>query len=230
MFGIPQRCCVKQFIAKKNFLNFADLNKTEKEDLSSSVRKITLLFQLEPNNINVSPYEDEVREYPLINIFHIEVEQNANTKRIAGFIMSAIPSPSVLIFQNDDQMQLAVAHQRTNQNDSSKNVLEEIILSKWQTYNENLFNINEMNLQNFFALYSDIVDLISIQNAKAVDVISAKNKNATGEQARALLDQYNAKETEIAALRAQLKKETQFNRKIELNIRIKKLEKELQEL
>ena len=45
------------------------------------------------------------------------------------------------------------------------------------------------------------------------------------EEARRLLAQQEQREAKIAALRVELKKETQFNRKVELNMEIKRLEK-----
>lgn len=50
-------------------------------------------------------------------------------------------------------------------------------------------------------------------------------EEVTGEEARQLLARQEQVEKEIAALRAELKKETQFSRKVELNMRIKKLER-----
>ena len=47
-----------------------------------------------------------------------------------------------------------------------------------------------------------------------------------GEQARELLARRQATEAKIAALRAELKRETQFNRKVEINMEIKRLERE----
>jgi cell division protein FtsB len=46
----------------------------------------------------------------------------------------------------------------------------------------------------------------------------------SGEEARKVLAQIDSIEQEIAKLRATLKKGTQFNRRMELNIKIKKLE------
>ena len=46
----------------------------------------------------------------------------------------------------------------------------------------------------------------------------------TGGEARSLLAQWERVEKEIAALLVDLKKETQFSRKVELNMKIKKLE------
>ena len=48
----------------------------------------------------------------------------------------------------------------------------------------------------------------------------------TGEEARQFRAQCEPVEKEIATLRAELKKETQFSRKVELNMRIKKLERD----
>lgn len=52
----------------------------------------------------------------------------------------------------------------------------------------------------------------------------------TGEQARDLTAKIEKIEAELALLRGKLKKETQFNRKMELNIEVKKLEKQKKEL
>jgi hypothetical protein len=52
----------------------------------------------------------------------------------------------------------------------------------------------------------------------------------SGEEARQLSSDLETLEQEITALRARLKKETQFNRKMELNIAIKQLEQEKRNL
>ena len=72
-------------------------------------------------------------------------------------------------------------------------------------------------------LYSDIIDSISLYNAR--DIVT---ENVTGAEARMLIAKREQIQKQITSLKAQMKKETQFNRKVELNIEIKKLEKELQ--
>lgn len=53
------------------------------------------------------------------------------------------------------------------------------------------------------------------------------SEDLTVEEVRQLLAQRDQVEKEIAVLRAELKKETQFSRKVELNMRIKALERSL---
>lgn len=226
MFGINERCRVNQFIAKKNFINFGELSKADRDELSESVKKITLTYQLQPANIFIKPYKDDIREYPLINIIEVAVDIRANVKRLSYIIMASIPYPCVVVFLSERKMQLAVAHQRTNLNDRTKNVLEEIILTGWLDFDENLFDVSKMNLTNFYTIYIDIVDTISIHIAKKVSAIMP----LTGEQARELTSKIEKIDTDLAILRSKLKKEIQFNRKMELNIDIKKLEKQKKEI
>lgn len=71
-------------------------------------------------------------------------------------------------------------------------------------------------------LYSDIIDSISLYNAR--DIVT---EDVSGAEARQLVAKREQIQKQITSLKAQMKKETQFNKKVELNIEIKKLEKEL---
>ena len=138
--------------------------------------------------------------------------------------MRTIPYPMVLIFRLEGKVKFYVAHQRTNQSDSSKNTIEEFIATDWLESDSALFDkldIKQMRFANFYALYSDIVDTISIYN---LSTFIPTDDNITGAEARELLTKIEDIEQEITSLRAKLKKESQFNRKMELNIEIKRLE------
>ena len=78
-----------------------------------------------------------------------------------------------------------------------------------------------MRFTNFYTLYSDIVDAISIY--KVTDIIGG-NASITGAEARGLSAKIEDIEQRIISLRSKLNKETQFNRRMELNIEIKRLE------
>jgi hypothetical protein len=182
---------------------------------------------LKPETINIQPYNDDNRDYPEIEVIEVEVTKDAKLMRIAEIIMRTIPYPMLLIFKLEDKIQLYTAHQRVNQNDSSKNTIEEFICTEWLGSDCNLFeklDIKKMRFSNFFALYSDIVDAISIYN---VSNIAPSTTSLTGVEARKLSADVESIEQEINALKAKIKKETQFNRKMELNIEIKKLEHKL---
>jgi len=221
--NIPKDCEVNQFVAKKHFYENAGLFKSD-NDLFVDVKKITVLYQLSSDKINIPQYIDDIRNYPFINFLEVQLLKDVKTKRLAEIIMRSIPSPMVLIFTLEEKIRFYVAHQRTNQNDSSKNTIEEFISTDWLETDNPLFeklDIRQMRFTNFYDLYSDIVDVISIYNA---NTMMQSEKELTGEQARQLIARIEAIEQEINFLKAKLRKEIQFNRKMELNTEIKKQE------
>ena len=165
-----------------------------------------------------------MREYPEVEVIEVLLHKDYKLKRIADIIMWTIPYSMVLIFRLEGKVKFYVAHQRTNQSDSSKNTIEEFISTDWLESDGALFDkldIKQMRFTNFYALYSDIVDTISIYN---LSTIIPTDDNITGAEARELSAQIEEIEQEITSLRAKLKKVTQFNRRMELNIEIKRLE------
>jgi len=222
--NIPASCFIGSTIYKKLFYENADLSASDKSLFTDVIDKITWVYCLKPETINIAPFKDDVRDYPEVEVIEVSVDKDYKLKRIAEIIMRTIPYPMLLIFKWEDKKQLYVAHQRLSQSDSSKNTIEEFISTDWLDGDNALFaklDIRQMRFTNFFTLYSDIVDAISIY--KVSDVIDY-NASITGAEARALSTQIEEIDGQITSLRARLKKESQFNRKMELNIEIKRLE------
>ena len=224
--NIPDSCFIGNTIYKKLFYENADLSSSDKALFTEGISKITWLYCLKTENINIRPYKDDVRDYPEIEVIEVEVTKEYKLKRIAEIIMRTIPYPMLLIFKLEDAVQLYAAHQRVNQSDSSKNTIEEFVFTEWLYSNCALFatlNIKQMRFTNFWVLYSDFVDAISVYN---VSNIMPDDISITGAEARQLSSEIQVIEQQITALKAKIKSETQFNRKIEMNIEIKRLEKE----
>jgi len=224
--NIPRSCEVGNTIFKKLFYENADLSPADKSLFTDTINKITWLYCLKPETINIRPYKDDIRDYSEIEIIEVEISKDIKLRRITEVIMRTIPYPMLLIFKLEDKIQFYVAHQRTNQNDSSKNTIEEFIATDWLNGDSLLFerlDIKQMRFTNFYAMYSDVLDAISIYNVSSIMPTSAV---LTGEEARLVLSNVETLEQEITSLKLKLKKETQFNRKMEMNIAIKKLEKE----
>ena len=225
-FNIPTTCNVGNTIYKKTFYENADLSSADKKLFTDNIKKISWLYCLKPETINIRAYKDDIREYPEIEVIEVDIEKDTKLRRIAEIIMRTIPYPMLLFFKLEDKIQIYVAHQRVNQNDNSKNILEEFICTDWLNRDSLLFeklDIKQMRFTNFYVLYSDIVDAISVYN---VSNIISTSFPITGMEARKLSLAIETLEIEISNLRSKLKKETQFNRKMELNIKIKSLEKE----
>ncbi len=223
---IPQPCLVDKTVAKKLFSEAGDLSKADKALLSEAVEKITWKYCLKNEFIPIQPYADEVRDYPEVEVLEVSLTAEKGLRRLAEIVMRAIPYPMLLVFRLGEQVQVWMAHQRLSLADREKVTLEEFISTPWQPEDAPFWtalDIRELRFTNFFDFYTDWVDRLSVQNAQEKMQVS---EGLTGEKARQLLAQREQVEKEIAALRAELKKETQFSRKVELNMRIKKLEKD----
>lgn len=224
-FNVPQSCEVESTIFKKLFYENANLTPADKDIFTDTINKITWLYCLKPETINIQPYKDDIREYIEIEFIEVELKEEKKVNRIAEIIMRTIPYPMVLIFELNNKLKLYAAHQRANLSDSNKNTIEEFVSTEWLDDNSQLFDkldIQKMRFTNFYALYSDIVDAISLYNAAT---IIPTDVEMSGEEARKLTLEIQGLEKEIASLKSKLNNETQFNKKMELNIEINKLNK-----
>lgn len=222
--NIPDECKINRTVFKKMFYENAALSKGDKDLFVDSIGKVTWIYCLNQDNMNIHAYTTEEREYLEIEVMEVVLSENKGIKRIAEIIMRAIPYPMMLIFCFEGKYQLWTAHQRFNLADNNKITLEEPICTEWQGTDSNLWdrlNISSFRYTNFFDMYSDIVDTIAVFNAEKLT-----DEEIGGEEARELLRRNAEIDNQIAALRAELKKATEFNKKMGINMKIKKLEKQ----
>lgn len=226
--NIPAACAVDKTIYKKMFYDNADLSKTDKALFTNGIDKVTWVYCLKTESIPIQPYRDEVRDYPEIEVLEVALAAEKGLRRMAEIIMRAIPYPMLLVFRLAEKAQVWAAHQRFNLADSEKVTLEEFVSTDWQRADSPLWaalDARRMRFTNFFDFYTDWVDAISIHNAQ---FIISNYEGLTGDEARRRLKEQEARDAKIVALRAELKQETQFNRKVEINMEIKRLEKVMQ--
>ncbi len=228
MWGIPDSCKIGKTVFKKNFYDNAGLSAKDKELFANVINKIQWQYCLKPETINVKAYKDYIRDYPEIEVVEVFVESDTKLRRIAEIVMRTIPYPMILIFTLNGKIQIWTAHQRINQNDPSKNIIEEFICTDWMDnseftmQSEQLFDIVKMDMSNLYTLYSSFVDAISIYKANVE--FGIMDDKYSGEQLRELTMRMEEIDGLIAILRAKAKKETQFNRRVEIKLEIKRLE------
>ena len=236
---IPDACRLNKTLFKKLFLESGQLDVTDKKALRDDIDKIRWLYTLKSSTINIAPYKDSEREYDEIAVIQIDLSSAARVKRIASFVNKAIPYPLVLIFTHGDSLAISVADKRINQADKAKWVVEE----GWMTH---LFNpsarnaaerqfiedlsIENLSFLNFYAFYADIKNCVIALNASqrsGVYGIASKAQTDTRQESLRRIDEL---EKEIAELRGSLKKETQFNAKLRLNVAVKNCQDEITRL
>lgn len=238
-FEIPKACYLGKPIFKKLFLENGQLDVTDKKALRDDIEKIRWLYTLKPRTINIDIYQDNDREFLEIAVLEVDLLSTARVKRIANFIHKTIPYPLVILFANGDEIVVSLAEKRINQSDKSKFVVEQVWLTDWinqeqpsQAQSDFMSSCSVKNLSflNFYSFYEDLKSRVIALNASAITGLFQ-----LGTRERTLtrledLKQIDALERKAAELRAALKKENQFNRKLELNVEIKNNEQAIARL
>jgi hypothetical protein len=229
--NIPDTCLLGNTIFKKLFQERADLGKADRELFKTEVDKVVWAYCLKPETTNIQLYRDEEREYAEVEIIEARVLTDKKTRRLAEIIMRTIPYPMLLVFIREECIQLCVAHQRTNLADLSRNTIEEFIFTPWldlerigekeQNFLTGL-EFRSLSQQNYYRLYSDLVDRVVIY--KALLLIDGYIEDKPAAEVKAIYERVGEVEEKIKGLMLKVKSETQLNRRIELNIEIKKLE------
>ena len=224
--NISDNAVMGKTVYKKLFYENAELSKGDVTRIKENIEKIDWLYSLRPDTVNVLPYQDEIREYAEIEVLLVELRKVSDIKRIAEIIMRAIPYPMLLIFRYEKMVSYVVSHQRTSQTDVSQNVLEELIITDFISEQETVVDFKQYRYNNFYTMYCDLVDSIILY--KANKHFDAKMMNA--DQAKEKLERLQMYKNEIEKLESKIKKEIQFNRKMEINMKLVEIKKKYNEL
>lgn len=235
--GLPKSCALGNVIFKKTFTEQGDLSKSEKQLLSDQIEKVIWHYSIKPTNINIDAYKDDQREYPEIEVIEVKVASKDKVKKVIEMIMTTIPYPMILEVIYQDESLLALGDSVINQNDTSKNVLKEVIVTSWMHISNpdskahsflEAIHISNLSSRNLYKLYQDLTGHLVRFNASLLTKEYIEEVDAG-----TIKKQYDAIEAlgkQIEGLKSKIKKESQFNKRLELNVQIKRLEQQKEKM
>jgi hypothetical protein len=234
---IPDACQLGKRIFKKLFQEHASLGPTDKKAFREDIDTITWQYTLKPSTIQIQSYMDNQHEYLELAILQVDLKTQKRTSRIAEVLHRAIPYPLLIVFAFDKMCALSTAHKRFSQAEKEAIIAEDFLITDWidlsaptAVQKEFLasFAIAGLPHTHFFAFYSAIADrLIALECARFTGKYRLESLADTREPRRTRLAACHELEGRIAEYRIAIKKEMQFNRQVELNTKIKELEKQL---
>ena len=143
---------------------------------------------------------DEIEEIEILELF---LKEKCDVKNIIKVITKEIPYPILFKINYKNEYMFAIKYE------------SDIIQTEW---NENIeISINGLDLN---AVYENLVKQIAGIDNNSIDVKKELEK----------IKEIELLEKEINKLKSNIEKEKQFNRKVELNKKVRKLEKEMEEL
>jgi len=235
--ALPADTRVERRVPKKLLLEQGAPTAADKRQIQDGIEELTWVAALKPNNIGVPAFRDAAREYLEIAVLTATLRDIAKASRLTELIHRAIPYPVVLVSAQGNGQSLSLAHKRWSQGEAGAVVIEEVrrtgpLRSDSPAANDAAFlsslALSGLHAGDLSALYQGWIDRVIAFEAAAITGSfavpetadrSAVRREALAIHARLLRD--------IATMRAQAQRETQMNRRVELNLAIKRLEAEL---
>jgi hypothetical protein len=215
LYDFPEKAKFGRVLSKSKIYEHANPTSRVKDMFVREVEKITWTYKLSSATINL-PVSDEVTE---IQIFTIILRTGTISEEVLRTIDKAIPSPIIFHLDYRGRSRYLAAYKRPNEVDRSKWVVSSYFETEWM--DDRLEETTLPVVLNMGALYHDLLkNIISLPF----------RKNETLEELVKRMDKLGIKEREAAKIESRIKKEKQFNRKVELNRSFNELKQEIEDL
>lgn len=199
-------------------------NAADKQFLQDSVQSIYMLASLKTDNTHIAVYEDDKELYQEIQFLYVKTKGKGDSTKIYKMLAHLLPYPLVILADEPDSFTIYTGRFEK----LSTGFLKLVNVYPSSVYqDENLeevlqkISLIDLPRQNLKTFYDGLRDEIATATAKSQ--YGEAVGNITGEEK----DQLDALKKQIEDLRGQIKKERQLNRKINMQMKLKKLKDEL---
>ena len=240
--GLPPEARVDARVPKKLLVEQGAPTSADKRAIQDGIDELQWLAACKPTTIGVPAFADETREYLEIAVVACAFRPGAKAARLIELIHRAIPYPVVLVTTDEEGIALSVAHKRYAQNEAGKIVIERVVsvvgLSREQLNpNEQAFlqslALAKQSRRDLCTLYEGWLARIEALTAARLlgpdssGAFTATDDAASIERRRDALEAHSRLMREIIGLRAKATREKQLNRRVDLNLKIQRLEADL---
>lgn len=231
----PKECKVDRVIPKKDFYE-AGFKTSDKKIFTNNVKQIKWLYYLKEDNIQIPPYTDEEKDYTELEVLTLTLKKDNKIERICELIQRFIPYPILLIITYHEKTMLSVAHKRNSKNEEDAVTLTDMRYTDWiddKTPTEFALKLidnlkfENLDKQNMYTLYSDIVNKIIQYNGSRY---AGEELSIPVEKIKEINNQIISLNKKIEIIKYEIKKETQFNKKLEMNMKIKDMKNKIEKL
>lgn len=234
-FRIPDRCAVNQKVPKKLYYENVQMNGAQKRFFKEELEALTFAYNLSPETLNIPAFVNDDYVYDYIAVLSAQLREPKHALSIAE-VVHKVPYPVVLILSHENRSMLSLAAKRVNRADTSKRTIEEFFFTDWidtidQSETQEHFleslDISHFSYDHLYKLYADIISRITALQSASVTGRFSVVENPAGQ--RELLGEIASLQTQVNELKSLLKKESQFNEKVRINVELKSVEQQVTE-
>ena len=235
--GLPADARVDQRVPKKLLVENGAPTAADKRQINDGIEELHWLAALKPATIGVPIFRDDTREYLEIAVLALTLRAGAKAPRLTELIHRAIPYPVFLIQSLPGGLTLSLSHLRWSQGQSGQTVLDgplitatvDVETGATEAFLASLAVTNQSR-QHLHALYQGWLERFEAHAAaRFTGSFTPAPDAAAAERRRTALAEHERLTREMTSLRARAGKESQLNRRVELNLQLKQLESRLAE-
>ena len=225
---------------KKMFYDNGDFNKEDRKIFADYIDRIEMSYLINSTNLNIQPFINDEYYYKAIAYLKITLKQDGKLDKISKIINNTIPNPIVIIYELENKYKISTAIKRLSKSEKDKTVIEESRSTPWLDINnlkdnEKIFiesiSLNKLPYTNLFDFYKVMNDKIYIFE-KSLEFGEYKDINNKEELRlnKEISEKIEKLEADLKKTIIKLKRENQFAKKMELNVKATELQKEIDEL
>ena len=208
-FDLPPRSKVGRVIPKNAFDEYT--NTKQKKLFTDCIQRITWTHKLSTETINL-----ETKQIKEIQVFKIELKEQSDILKILEIINKAIPYHIVFWVEFKDQAYISTAAKHPHPTNEDVSVIDWTFTSNWFSIAVTPFIFNlRSSLDSVFKDFCVQLTGRPDLSKKSLDSI-LHNQQETSQLKK-----------EISRLKSAISSSKQFNEKVDLNMKLKNLEKKL---
>src|SRR5690606_692995 len=212
IFDLPNAAKVNKSIPKNSFDSY--VNGKQKKMFSDLISRITWLYKLSTDTINLAT--NEIKE---IQIFKVELKNQEDIKPLLNIIDKAITYHIIFIIQYDEQIYLSTSVKHPHPVNEDNAVIDWTFRTNWLLPSEIIFDLH-LKKSIDFIFHDFCLQLSGNKDEKDLSLFALVQNER----------QIEGLEKEITQLKKRISACKQFNQKVELNLKLKLKEGELEKL
>jgi hypothetical protein len=231
---LPASARVDRRVPKKLLLENGAPTAADKRAIQDGIDELQWIAALKPTTIGIPAFTDEMREYLEIAVVAVAFRPGAKANRLVELIHRSIPYPVFLVTSDAQGLVVSVAHKRRAQNEAGKVVVEGVVatppmepdgLSESERAFVGSLGLAHLATRDLFTVYESWAARIeALRAAQITGAFLATDDPTAIERRRIALEKHVRLVREAAGLRAKAIREKQMNRKVALNMEIRRLE------
>lgn len=247
--ALPASTRVDRRIPKKLLAEQGRFTAADKRQIQDGIEELLWIAAIKPTNVGVPIYRDDSRDYLEVAVLLLKLRPLGKESRLAQIVHRSVPYPVFLVIERQGDVLVSLAHKRLSESGGDQSVLEEersaLVAGGNPPEKEHVriapdpeeaaflgaIAIAELPRTNLRDLYQGWMDrLAALEAARITGEYGVPANAQRASELSAGVETHKRLVAEIATLRSAAARETQINRRVDLNLNVKRLEAELASL